>query len=123
LHSRDLQNVELKKAGAKDTGEWFSTLSQDPYAFFLVLEGQELTWDTCCPEGAEVLLEPATDPTPGDLVIVRTATGLALRRFVLEDGQPELRSLTAAQRHLEWSEDLELARVARIMVDPRRFTK
>lgn len=118
VHGQDLDGIYIRDGADVASDRALPARTDDPLAFYLVAEGQELTWDTKCPEGAELLLEPSVPPESGDLVIVRSPAGLALRRLNLSEGQRELRSLTPAQATIVWSPGLELARVGRVMVDP-----
>lgn len=118
LRREDLEGKPLKDGAGLVSDQQLPARTDDPLAFYLLAEGPELTWESRCPDGAELLLEPSKPAEPGDLVVVRAPGGLSLRQLVVEDGQRELRSLTPAQGTLVWSPGLDLARVARIAVDP-----
>jgi len=118
LRREDLEGIRLREGARQESERWLPARSEDPNAFFLLAEGPELTWEERCPEGAELLLEPSMEPASGNLVVVRSPAGLALRRLIVSEGHRELRSLTPAQTTLVWSAGLELARVGRVSVDP-----
>jgi len=118
LRREDLEGIRLTDGARQESERWLPARSEDLSAFFLLAEGSELTWDERCPEGAELLLEPSIEAQSGDLVVVRSPAGLALRRLIVSEGHRELRSLTPEQTTLVWSPGLEFARVGRVSVDP-----
>lgn len=117
LRREDLEGVPLKGGASIASDRQMPARTDDPEAFYLVAEGPELTWEIRCPEGAELLLEPSVPPEADDLVVVRSPAGLALRRLVVGESR-ELRSLTPGQATLVWTSGIEIARVARVAVDP-----